>query len=101
MFNKNTLQSDTGFSADTLLLVTRYIYMNTHDTKTLAIDYPSTPEKVSPKVSLIVALCFILGIMISVCYILFRESVHKYRASNQRKVRMTTKEGAVGAKAVE
>ena len=62
---------------DTVLSIDRYIVTAEKGAKVLAIQRPTMPKKVSPKVSLILALSVVLGGMIGVFFILVRNAITK------------------------
>ena len=62
---------------DTVLSIDRYIVTAEKGAKVLAIQRPIMPKKVSPKVSLILALSVVLGGMVGVFFILVRNAIAK------------------------
>ena len=62
---------------DTVLSIDRYIVTAEKGAKVLAIQRPTMPKKVSPKVSLILALSVVLGGMVGVFFILVRNAIAK------------------------
>ena len=62
---------------DTVLSIDRYIVTAEKGAKVLAIQHPTMPKKVSPKVSLILALSVVLGGMVGVFFILVRNAIAK------------------------
>ena len=61
----------------TLLSIDRYIITAEKGAKVLAIQHPTMPKKVSPKVSLILAISVVLGGMVGVFFILVRNAITK------------------------
>ena len=62
---------------NTVLSIDRYIVTAEKGAKVLAIQHPTMPKKVSPKVSLILALSVVLGGMVGVFFILVRNAITK------------------------
>ena len=62
---------------DTVLSIDRYIVTAEKGAKVLAIQNPTMPKKVSPKVSLRLALSVVLGGMVGVFFILVRNAITK------------------------
>ena len=62
---------------NTVLSIDRYIVTAEKGAKVLAIQRPTMPKKVSPKVSLILALSVVLGGMVGVFFILVRNAIAK------------------------
>ena len=69
---------------DTVLSIDRYIVTAEKGAKVLAIQHPTMPKKVSPKVSLILALSFVLGGMVGVFFILVRNAIAKRKESSAK-----------------
>lgn len=57
-----------------LLAVDRYIVEAEKGDKVLLLMRPSYPERVSPKIKLILVISFVLGVMIAIIYIFFRDA---------------------------
>ena len=62
---------------NTVLSIDRYIVTAEKGAKVFTIQHPTMPEKISPKVSLILALSVVLGGMIGVFFILVRNAITK------------------------
>ena len=62
---------------NTVLSIDRYIVTAEKGAKVLAIQHPTMPKKVSPKLSLILALSVVLGGMVGVFFILVRNAITK------------------------
>jgi len=62
---------------NTVLSIDRYIDLAEKGAKVLAIQHPTMPKKVSPKVSLILALSVVSGGMVGVFFILVRNAITK------------------------
>ena len=62
---------------DTVLSIDRYIVAAEKGAKVLAIQRPTMPQKISPKSSLILAMSVVLGGMVGVLFILFRNAITK------------------------
>jgi len=62
---------------NTVLSIDRYIVTAEKGAKVLAIQRPTMPKKVSPKVSLILALSVVLGGMVGVFFIFIRNAIAK------------------------
>ena len=62
---------------DTVLSIDRYIDLAEKGAKVLAIQHPTMPKKVSPKVSLILAISVVLGGMVGVFFIFVRNAITK------------------------
>ena len=73
---KNLGLADSNI-VDTVLSIDRYIVTAEKGANVLAIQHPTMPKKVSPKVSLILALSVVLGGMIGVFFILVRNAIIK------------------------
>ena len=71
------LSSADSNIVNTVLSIDRYIVSAEKGAKVLAIQRPTMPKKVSPKVSLILALSVVLGGMVSVFFILVRNAITK------------------------
>ena len=63
-----------------ILSIDRYIFTSEIGAKTLFIQRPSKPKKVSPKLFLVLPLCVILGGMIGVVYVLISNAIRKRKA---------------------
>ena len=74
-FNELSLADST--IVQTVLLIDRYIVMADKGANALSIQPPTMPEKVSPKPTLILAMCVVLGGMIGVFFILVRNAIKK------------------------
>ena len=73
---KNLGSADSNI-VDIVLSIDRYIVTAEKGAKVLAIQRPTMPKKVSPKVSLILALSVVLGGMVGVFFILVRNAIAK------------------------
>ena len=62
---------------NTVLSIDRYIVTAEKGAKVLTIQHPTMPKKVSPKSSLILAMSLVLGGMVGVFFILFRNAITK------------------------
>ena len=62
---------------DTVLSIDRYIVTAEKGAEVLAIQHPTMPKKVSPKVLLILAMSIVLGGMVGVFFILVRNAITK------------------------
>ena len=62
---------------ETVLSIDRYIVSAEKGAKVLAVQRPTMPKKVSPKVPLILALSVVLGGMVGVFFILIRNAITK------------------------
>ena len=71
------LSSADSNIVDTVLSIDRYIVSAEKGAKVVAIQRPTMPKKVSPIVSLILALSVVLGGMVGVFFILVRNAVTK------------------------
>ena len=71
------LSSADSNIVNTVLSIDRYIVSAEKGAKVLAIQRPTMPKKVSPKVSLILALSVVLGGMVGVFFILVRNAITK------------------------
>ena len=64
-----------------LLAVDRYIVEAEKGDKVLLLMHPTYPEKVSPRIKLVLVVSFVLGVMIAIIYIFFRDA---YRSRNMQ-----------------
>ena len=71
------LSSADSNIVNTVLSIDRYIVSAEKGAKVVAIQRPTMPKKVSPKVSLILALSVVLGGMVGVFFILVRNAITK------------------------
>ena len=75
---KDLTSADSNI-VNTVLSIDRYIVSAEKGAKVLAIQRPTMPKKVSPKVSLILALSAVLGGMVGVFFMLVRNAITKRR----------------------
>lgn len=78
-FNDPSATTDT-ITRD-LLEVDRYIVEAEKGDKVLHLMHPTYPEKVSPRTKLVLVISFVLGVMIAIIYIFFRDA---YRSRNMQ-----------------
>lgn len=77
--------NDPTFTVDTLtndlLEVDRYIVEAEKGDKVFLFMHPTYPEQVSPRIKLVLVISFVLGVMIAIIYIFFRDA---YRSRNMQ-----------------
>ncbi len=71
----NSLNVDSTVKSNQIYLYRNYIEMSKNKTSLFYIRPPSLPEKISPNNSLTLIIFFIIGILVSSFYILFKNAI--------------------------
>jgi len=81
----NDPRATTESLTEELLAVDRFLVEAEKGNKVLLLSHPSFPEQISPRTNLILVISFLLGLLIAIIYIFFRDG---YRSRKAQEIKM-------------